>query len=461
MTKGKPVANLILLAVLTVALVTPTHAGWWKTYGGPGTETGFCVQITTDSNYIISGLKDDSLWLLKVDTSGIIRWQKAYGFVNPTYARWIEETMEGGYVIAAWTPSLVKTDTQGDTLWTRDFGIKSYCVQETADSGYIVIGGDNGYEYDGSLVLIKTNAQGNTLWTRTHAEPGHNVNAGLFIQVTGDNGYIITGLTGIESEEFATRYLWLVKTDTDGNVQWSRQFGSGEMGELNTGHCVRQTRDGGYIISGYLNGLLLLKTNANGDSLWTKIYNSPYGGVGYSVQELNDGFIVTGATQNPTAYLQETGRKLWLLKTDDKGDTLWIRIYGGDGYDLGRCVLQAEDTGYIVTGYTTSYGVGGSSDLWLLKTDSLGFLSIAEEPAPDMNWNITTSVGSRVILEYRDLPEGLSATIFDASGRKVDLLESCAKTGVVTWGDGYPSGVYFVQVKTNNSARIKKAVILH
>jgi hypothetical protein len=452
--------NLLAVLAALLAAATIAHAiTWVRTYGDEGNEGGFCVQITKDGNYIITGYP----WvLIKVDTSGKVLWSRDYGISG----RWGEQVSDGGYIITSSVPSLLRTNSQGDTLWSRNYELDSYCVQETSDSDYIMVGD----HYEGNekyLVLLKTDFDGALLWTRTYGAPSHNRNSGFFIQETSDGDYIITGATGIDTEEFATGYLWLIKTDADGDTLWTQEYGTGEIGTFNKGYCVKETRDGGYIITGYKDyeGLWLLKTDIDGDTLWTKTYTTPAGGTGYNVQETQDsGFIVVGNTETLTALSNGANRNLWLIKTDKEGDTLWTRIYGGDGYDEGYCVQQLNDLGYLVVGATTSYGVGGSYDLWLLRTDSLGLLGITEPPLSQesLSWGVASSLGSQIILYYFNRPQGVRASIFDASGRKVGEVYSRESTGILTWGANQPSGVYFLQViEDKDIIKTERIVLIH
>ncbi|MBU1613631.1 right-handed parallel beta-helix repeat-containing protein, partial [Patescibacteria group bacterium] len=153
---------------------------------------------------------------------------------------------------------------------------------------------------------------------------------------------------------------------------WTRTYGSAEINEL--GQSVNPTKNGGFIIVGVKNhgtensSIWLIKTNSHGDTTWTKSYGG-YGSPAYSTyveQTTDDGYIISGyiAPYNGDKYYQ-----LWLLKTDDAGDTTWTLTYGGSGLDQGRSVQQTADGGYIVTGNT------GSGDLLLLKTNSIGEIS--------------------------------------------------------------------------------------
>ena len=141
------------------------------------------------------------------------------------------------------------------------------------------------------------------------------------------------------------------------------------------GFSIQQTNDGGYIITGYTNSfgngtedLYLIKTDNNGDSLWSKTFGATNGEEGSSVQQTNDGgYIITGSTQS----FGNGGYDVWLIKTDGNGDSLWTKTYGGIDDDHGSSVQQTNDGGYIITGYTSSFG-NGDIDIYIIKTDGNG-----------------------------------------------------------------------------------------
>lgn len=330
-------------------------------------------------------------------------WTKTIKGSGDDWANSIQQTTDGGYVIVGTThyPEsvdrdvwLIKTDANGDTLWTKLFGGSDWdegkSVQETRDGGYIIVGHTRSFGAGGDDVwLIKTDSNGDSLWTRFFG--GSYYDVGRSVQQTFDDGYIITGYT--ESSNSGTNAdLWLIKTDAGGDTMWTKSFG-GIYGD--EGNSVHQTTDGGYIITGltnriffqisYQSELWLIKTDANGDTLWTRSFIGSSGvDEGYSVQRTVDGgYIAVGGKNIPYGgwYLRggtnmslpvESGidTDVWLIKTDANGDTLWTKAFGDSLINIGYGVKPTLDGEYIITGVKQQ--PVGTYDVLLLKTDVNG-----------------------------------------------------------------------------------------
>ncbi len=145
-------------------------------------------------------------------------------------------------------------------------------------------------------------------------------------------------------------------------VLWTQIYG--EMWNDEFGYCVQQTSDGGYIIVGKTFGpdVWLIKTDTLGDTLWTRTFGSGYN-IGYSVQQTRDGgYIIAGSTYS----LATADDDVYLIKIDASGSERWSQTFSGDLDDRGYSVQQTNDGGYIVAGYTESYGAG-YSDVWLIR----------------------------------------------------------------------------------------------
>jgi hypothetical protein len=447
---------VIVAAVILAVIPQIMHAtAWTRTYGGPGFDIANCVQQILDGGYILAGIKipldEYQIWLIKTDKQGDTLWTRDYGLGG---GNWVEQTTDGGYIIAATmildTISegiIIKTNEYGDTLWTRRYDkCWAKCVQQTSDGGYIIAGSrDISSEY-GLYVLLwlqKINSNGDSLWAHTYRGQVANSTLGYYVQETPENNYTVLGSSG---------GTFLMKTNDSGDTLWTRTY----MGH---GISMQQTADGGYIIAGVSEeDLWLLKTDSEGDSLWARICGGPYYDYVMFVQQTSDGgYIIVGETWASEFSLGD----IWLVKTDGMGDTLWTRTYGGDDDDWGACVRETSDGGYIIAGQTASFGVDGY-DIWLLKTEANGdTVAVSEKPvAPSCGFELLSPIGRGIVLWYENRPEGFRASVFDASGRIVDEIFAAGASGTITWGENHNHGVYFIVPVSEDSPQALKVVLI-
>ena len=310
-------------------------------------------------------------------------WEKRLGGIYNEFAMSVQQTIDGGYIIAGYSYKnqstgdpdvfLLKTDGNGDSLWNQTFGgqgvwmaDQGYSVQQTTDGGYIIAGRKSDIGQGSDACLIKTDGNGIEQWTKTFG--GTSTENGSSVQQTTDGGYIVTGVNSND--------VCLIKTDGNGIEQWNQTFGGAGW---DYGNSVQQTTDGGYIITGatesFGNGLrdvYLIKTDGNGIEQWNQTFGGANSDWGRSVQQTTDGgYIITGRRE---IIFEESD--VYLIKTDGFGIEQWSQNIGrtlGFGIDVsdeGYSVQQTTDGGYIITGYTM--GITSGYDVYLIKTDNQG-----------------------------------------------------------------------------------------
>jgi hypothetical protein len=301
-------------------------------------------------------------------------WTRFYGGPEYDECNSVQQTMDGGFILAGMTSSfgaggrdmyLVRTDSLGDTLWTRTYGgvqdDQANSVQLSFDGGYIIGGSTQSFgagECD--FYLVRTDANGDTLWTKTYGSGGRDeCNS---VQQVSDGGIVLAGCGNSD--------MYLVRTDSVGDTIWTRSYGTG-LSEVC--YCVQQTNDGGYILGGTINqndgDIYVLKTDSVGNVIWTRTFGGPNHEGCTSLVQTGDGCYVLAGTKD--YYTGHSLSSMFLLKIDSNGDSLWVNYYGQYN-TFCNSVKQTTDGGYILGGYG---GNGGEIPQWrsvVVKTDTLG-----------------------------------------------------------------------------------------
>ncbi len=481
---------LALLSVSLVALFTQSAYAitFAKTYGGTDEDVARFVQQTSDGGYIMVGgtysfgAGSSDIFLIKTDAYGNLQWAKTYGGTDYDYAYSVQQTSDGGYIVAGHIGVLfgdymdillIKTDVYGNVIWAKTYGGANYdyaySVQQTSDGGYIVAGGTWSFGagiFD--IFLIKTDENGNIQWAKTYG--GTREDYGFSVQQTSDGGYILAGHT--VSFGAGNWDVFLIKTDANGNVQWAKTYG-GTSDDLV--RFVRQTSDGGYILVGetYSFGagysdIFLIKTDAYGNLQWAKTYGGTDYDLAFSVEQTSDGgYIAAGYTR----YVDIVSfYYIFLVKTDANGNLSWAKTYG-IGISNGTFSFQrTSDNGYIVAGWTYPSGAG-SWDIFFVKTDAngnVGSCSIVQDASPTVNnapffvTSLSPSVSSPSFTVNSVSPTVTSPTFTLFEPCPLSISESCQTvSGIITPYKGgikvSGSGEFEVKVYNVSGGMVKSA----
>ncbi len=359
-----------------------------RAIGGTNNDIALSIQQTSDGGYIVAGRTNsfgasgDAL-IIKLNSSGNIQWSRAIGRIDYDIAYSIQQTSDGGYIVAGYTRSfgaggdalIIKLNSSGNIQWSRAIGGTNddiaYSIQQTSDGGYIVAGWTNSFgagNYD--FLIIKLNSSGNIQWSR--AIGGIDDDYASSIQQTSDGGYIVAGSTTRFGADIYDALI--IKLNSSGNIQWSRVI-AGTNNDI--AESIQQTSDGGYIVAGWTysfgagnSDAFIIKLNSSGNIQWSRAIGGIYFDEAYSIQQTSDGgYIVAGWT-----YSFGTGDDALIVKLNSSGNIQWSRAIGGTNNDRALSIQQTSDGGYIVAGITGSFGAG-SFDALIIKLDSSGNIS--------------------------------------------------------------------------------------
>ena len=447
---------------------------WQNSLGGSNTDKAEFIKQTYDKGYIIAGNTqsndgdvsghhgDYDFWAVKLDSTGTMDWQKCLGGSEWDYAYACEQTIDSGYVMTGNTFSndgdvsgnhgsydywVVKMNADGDIEWQNCLGggssDEAYSIQQTSDDGFIVAGysmsddgdvsGNNGMA---DYWIVKLDAEGELQWQKCLG--GTSYDEAASVRQTSDEGYIVTGFSSSEDGDVSDNYgyndYWVVKLNNSGEITWQQNYGGSDD---DYGRCIRQTTDGGYVMTGR--------------------------------SRSNDGNV----TGNHGNY------DYWVVKLNSSGSLSWQDSFGGSAHDWGHSVRQTSGEDYIVAGESQSAD-GDITDSWAYKdywiaklsptTTGIGFTK--NKDAQD--FTITASPNpfySQTDIVFT-LPQSgaVELAVYDINGRSVKTLtEQKYQSGQhkLNWntrndaGHKVTRGIYFYQLRVNGQIKaVQKGILI-
>jgi len=272
-------------------------------------------------------------------------------------------------------------------------------ADNTASGGYALAGYTESYGAGGSdATLIATDINGNFQWSNTYG--GTEDDGANAVINTTDGGFLLCGYT--ESYGAGGVDVYLIKTDGTGNVDWSTTYGG--TGD-DRGYAVIETTNG-YVIAGGTESfgtgstdVYLISIDNTGTLQWTKTFGGNEYDYGYDLQEVSTGgYIIAGYTYSYGAG----GADMYVIKTDNTGSLDWTKAFGGAGDDIAWSVKEASSGGFVLAGHSTSYG-GGDDDVLLIKIDAAGtpeWTKTYGDNGTDIAYDLETTTTGYVVAGY-------------------------------------------------------------
>jgi hypothetical protein len=454
--------SIFVPVLLTLLLGAADGATWTKTYGGFNAEYWGLIRQTEDDGYILGGYSASfgsggyDIWVVKLNGDGSIAWQKSYGGQEQDSINSIDQTSDGGYIVAGTSLSfaqgeyaawLLKLDPNGNVQWQKSYGgnVEDWInsVQQTPDGGYIAAGGTSSSgagKYD--AWILKLDSNGSVQWQKTYG--GNDDDWINKIQCTADGGYIAAGMTKSFGE--GDQDIWLLKLESSGGIEWEKTYGgTGTDAALS----IQQTSDLGYVAAGYTvsfgagkQDVWVLKLASDGVPEWQRALGGQEDDMVYSIQQtLDGGYVAAGHTSSFGAGSNDQ----WLLKLDSGGNIDWQKTFGGGNSEHAYSAEQTLDGGYILSGITDSFGIRGY-DLWVLKLDGNGNLfGCPMEGTSNAVVTDTTATGkpSAAIVKNTSVsPSVTEATVADTTAMPITQCQPAISVK--------PDSVEFGSVKVGN-----------
>ena len=520
--------GLVFVALVLCTFLASAQApaiSWQKSLGGSDYDYAYSIQQTTDGGYIVAGhgygpyfLGNhgyDDYWIIKLDANGTISWQKCLGGSEWDEAHSIQQTSDGGYIVAGYSYSnngdvmgshggypfsdcwIVKLTANGTISWQKCLGgserDEANSIQQTSDGGYIMAGrsysnngdvtGHHGSADSSDCWIVKLTANGTISWQKSLG--GSYDDRAYSIQQTADGGYIMAGHSYSNNGDVTGHHgsadssdCWIVKLTANGTISWQKSLGGSGTDWATS---IQQTVDGGYIVTGSScsnNGdvtgnhggydFWIVKLDTNGDISWQKSLGGSATEVGYSIQQTADGgYIVAGySSSNDGDVTINHGNgypDYWIVKLDANGTISWQKSLGGSYDEAASSIQQTADGGYIVAGRSSSTngdvsGNHGNSDYWIVKlggTTAINSNFIWEGVSIYPNPN----KGDFLLEGIQEGDYPLEISITDISGRAVYQQKYSFFSESIPLHLQMPKGLYFLKVQSEKGIAHQKFVV--
>jgi hypothetical protein len=451
-------------------------------FGGNDTEYGYSICLTSDGGYAMVGSTrsmgggNDDFYFIKLDSTGEVTQEKTYTGSNQNFLRKIKPFQNGFVIIGDgydYWPYLhdvffLRTNEFGNQISSnyfkqnnRDIG---FDILNVDDDNFLILGHSRTANPRGDISLAKINYDGSELWKKFYWED-YNIYAFQITRSTDNEGYIMIGSKyGFFNDlhaEFQTHdadYL-LIKVDDEGEEIWRKTYGENQH---DFGYSICPANDGGYYLFGasqsYGSGsfdMLLIKVNSEGEEQWHKSYGGTSFEYGKSIAKTQSGELyLLGSSKS---FGIDGSVDIYIVKTDSEGNELWSETIGGTMNDFGESLVVTPDSGCAIVGSTESFGSGGK-DMYFLKLLSDGTVEVMKGYTPVTNSNTikvspNPMVSSSKFNIYNTSVSKVDFILYDLNGKVVGKKSFSGNTFIVE-RNSLKSGTYIFNIVSNGNSKL-------
>jgi len=477
----------------------------------PTTDGGFIlIGVTPSNDGDVIGYHDFyDIWIVKLNSQGELEWERCYGCSSYDYSGNIKQTSDNGYIFCGNTSSsdgdvigdhsttdawVVKIDSLGIIQWQKYYGGSEgdgFNDILISTAGYIFVGGT--YSNDGDVDfnngirdtwIVSIDDTGKIKWEKTYG--GTNDDDGLAAILTSDHDFVIASATySDDGDLMSSNYhgawdYWILKIDSNGSLIWSKCFGGQGKDFIES---IEETSNGNLVVAGYIysndgdvsgnHGLRdywVINVSSDGDLNWQKCLGGTNEDICHSATVISDnGIIAAGttlSTDGDVSFIHDPNGDAWIVKLDSLGNIVWGYSYGGSKGDGANDLIQTADGSYVFCGGTrsndydltgnTNHGYHGYSDYWIAK---LSPSTLVSYPSP-LNFSLSPNPSSTYINIVYSIEQNATLTFTDAYGRVAKQLTFYPyfKNRII-YTDDLSEGVYLVTVREEEKYFSKKLVV--
>lgn len=500
---------LSILSLNYLFLLGQPSIQWQKSFGSTGYDHIAAMQVTSDGGYIAVGFVatgNTDCWIIKYNDQGSIVWTQTIGGSEFDAAYAVQQTFDGGYIVAGTTRSdfpdyhsgnhtndvfIIKLDSSGSVQWQKCYGgggdEAASSIKQLSDGSYIIAATTNSFDGDVwsgtrggfDYWIFRINSQGVLQFGITYG--GSKWEQARSIQITSDGGFILFGFSESEDYDVSGNHgmgdFWVLKLNQDYTIQWQKAFGGSGVED---GWCIQKTSDGGYILAGTTNSndgdvhgnhgtsdIWIIKLTSNGSAQWKKCFGGADLDEAKSIQQTTDGgYIVAGTSYSTDSLVLGNHGKsdFWILGLTSSGNIEWQKCMGGSMDDGSWAIQQTSDGGLVVAGDTQSNdgdvtSASGLSDLWLVKLSSF----VGTEEIYNTLFDLSVSpnpVSQSTKISFTLLQKEITfIKVYDIVGREVrtfDKVDFVSGINSFVWdltddnGNKIEKGIYILSISTNS-----------